>query len=104
MRQIKDEFPQSLAERLGWEVARRNDRRLALWWLDEHAVTFVVPVKADMAMTADSPAQAAVGRGITVDHRAHTVCHGQGKAAPRWEKGLARYPCIASLPGVLYGP
>jgi Transposase DDE domain len=52
-----------------------------LWWLDQHAVTFVVPAKADMAVTADSRAQAAAGEEITVGRRAHTVRHGQGKTA-----------------------
>jgi Transposase DDE domain len=52
-----------------------------LWWLDQHAVTFVVPAKADMAVTADARAQAAAGGEITVGRRAHTVRHGQGKTA-----------------------
>jgi hypothetical protein len=52
-----------------------------LWWLDQHAVTFVVPAKSDMAVTADSRAQAAAGEEITVGRRAHTVRHGQGKTA-----------------------
>jgi Transposase DDE domain len=52
-----------------------------LWWLDQHAVTFVVPAKADMAVTADARAQAAAGEEITVGRRAHTVRHGQGKTA-----------------------
>ena len=29
MRQIKDELPQNLAERLCWDVARRDDTRVA---------------------------------------------------------------------------
>lgn len=29
MRQIKDELPQNLAERLCWDVARRDDPRVA---------------------------------------------------------------------------
>jgi hypothetical protein len=52
-----------------------------LWWLAQHAVTFVVPAKADMAVTADARAQAAAGEEITVGRRAHTVRHGQGKTA-----------------------
>ncbi len=51
-----------------------------LWWLDQHGVTFVVPAKATMAVTADARAQAAVGEGITIGRRVHTVRHGQGKA------------------------
>jgi Transposase DDE domain len=52
-----------------------------LWWLDQQAVTVVVPAKADMAVTADARAQAAAGGEITVGRRAHTVRHGQGKTA-----------------------
>jgi hypothetical protein len=52
-----------------------------LWGLAQHAVTFVVPAKADMAVTADARAQAAAGEEITVGRRAHTVRHGQGKTA-----------------------
>jgi hypothetical protein len=52
-----------------------------LWWLDQHAVTSVVPVKATMAATADARAQAAAGEAITVGRRVHTRCHGQGRTA-----------------------
>jgi Transposase DDE domain len=52
-----------------------------LWWLDQHEVTFVVPAKANMAVTADARAQAAAGEEMTVGRRAHTVRHGQGKTA-----------------------
>jgi hypothetical protein len=52
-----------------------------LWWLDQHGITFVVPAKGNMAVTADARAQAAAGKGITVGRRAHTVRHGQGKTA-----------------------
>jgi hypothetical protein len=37
-----------------------------LWWLDQHGITFVVPAKGNMAVTADARAQAAAGKGITV--------------------------------------
>jgi Transposase DDE domain len=57
-----------------------------LWWLDQHGVTFVVPAKANMAVTADARAQAAAGEGSTVGRRVHTVRHGQGKAA--WSERL----------------
>jgi hypothetical protein len=57
-----------------------------LWWLDQHEVTFVVPAKANMAVTADAHAQAMAGEGITVGRRVHTVRHGQGKAA--WTERL----------------
>ncbi len=50
-----------------------------LWWLNQQEVTFVVPAKANMAVTADARAQAAAGEEITVGRRAHTVRHGQGK-------------------------
>jgi hypothetical protein len=53
----------------------------ALWWLDQQGFIFVVPAKATMAVTVDAQAQAAAGEGVTVGCRAHTVRHGQGKAA-----------------------
>jgi DDE family transposase len=52
-----------------------------LWWLNQQEVTFVVPAKATMAVTADARTQAAVGEEITVGRRVHTVRHGQGKTA-----------------------
>ena len=52
-----------------------------LWWLDQQGLLFVVPAKANMAVTADARAQAAAGEGITVGRRVHTVRHGQGKVA-----------------------
>ena len=52
-----------------------------LWWLDQQGITFVVPAKANMAVTADARAQAAAGEEITVGHRVHTVRRGQGKMA-----------------------
>lgn len=36
-----------------------------LWWLDQHGLTFVVPAKEDMAVTADARALAAASDGIT---------------------------------------
>jgi hypothetical protein len=57
-----------------------------LWWLDQHAVTFVVPAKANMAVTADARAQAAAGEAITVGRRVHTRRHGQGRKA--WTERL----------------
>jgi hypothetical protein len=57
-----------------------------LWWLDQHAVTFVVPAKANMAVTADARAQAAAGEAITVGRRVHTMRHGQGRKA--WTERL----------------
>jgi Transposase DDE domain len=57
-----------------------------LWWLDQHGILFVVPAKDTMAVTIDAQAQAAVGEGITVGRRAHTVRHGQGKTA--WAERL----------------
>jgi Transposase DDE domain len=51
-----------------------------LWWLDQHGLCFVVPAKANMAVTADARAQAAAGEGITHGRRVHTVRHGQGRA------------------------
>jgi hypothetical protein len=52
-----------------------------LWWLDQHGITFVVPAKANMAVTADARAQAAAGEEITIGRRVHTVRHGQGRTA-----------------------
>jgi hypothetical protein len=52
-----------------------------LWWLDQHGILFVVPAKDHMAVTLDARAQAAAGEGVTIGRRAHTVRHGQGRAA-----------------------
>lgn len=52
-----------------------------LWWLDQQGITFVVPAKTAMAVTADARAQAAAGEELTVGRRVHTVRHGQGRAA-----------------------
>jgi hypothetical protein len=41
-----------------------------LWWLDQQSLTFVVPAKTNMAVTADARAQAMAGEGITVGRRA----------------------------------
>jgi hypothetical protein len=57
-----------------------------LWWLQQHGLLFVVPAKENMAATVDAQAQAAVGEGITVGRRVHTVRHGQGKTA--WTERL----------------
>jgi Transposase DDE domain len=57
-----------------------------LWWLDQHGMTFVVPAKENMAVTADARAQAAAGEDITVGRRVHTVRHGQGREA--WTERL----------------
>jgi len=56
------------------------------WWLDQHAITCVVPAKAEMAVTADARAQAAAGEDLTVGRRGHIVHHGQGKKA--WSERL----------------
>jgi hypothetical protein len=52
-----------------------------LWWLDQQGIRFMVPAKANMAVTADARAHAAAGEGLTMGRRVHTVRHGQGKAA-----------------------
>jgi Transposase DDE domain len=52
-----------------------------LWWLDQHGILFVVPAKANMAVTVDAQAQAAAGEGVTIGRRIHTVRHGRGKTA-----------------------
>jgi len=57
-----------------------------LWGLDQHGMTFVVPAKDNMAVTADARAQAAAGEGITVGRRVHTVRHGPGREA--WTERL----------------
>jgi hypothetical protein len=51
------------------------------WWLDQHAVTCVVPAKAALAVTADARAQAAAGEERPVGRRAPTGRHGQGQTA-----------------------
>ena len=57
-----------------------------LWWLDQQEITFVVPAKTNMAVTADARAQAAAGEELTVGRRVHTVRHGQGRTA--WTERL----------------
>jgi hypothetical protein len=57
-----------------------------LWWLDQQGITFVVPAKTNMAVTADARAQVAAGEGSTVGRRVHTVRHGQGRRA--WTERL----------------
>jgi hypothetical protein len=57
-----------------------------LWWLAQRGITFVVPAKDNMVVTADARAQATAGEGITVGRRAHTVRHGHGKTA--WSERL----------------
>jgi hypothetical protein len=57
-----------------------------LWWLDQQGIRFVVPAKANMAVTADARALAAAGEGVTVGHRVHTVRHGHGQGA--WTERL----------------
>jgi hypothetical protein len=57
-----------------------------LWWLDQHGITFVVPAKDNMAVTADARAQTVVGEEITVGRRVHSVRHGQGREA--WTERL----------------
>jgi hypothetical protein len=52
-----------------------------LWWLDQQGLTFVVPAKSNMAVTADARAQAVAGREMTLGRRVHTGRHGQGKTA-----------------------
>jgi hypothetical protein len=52
-----------------------------LWWLDQRGLLFVVPAKANMAVTADARAQAAAGEEITRARRVSTVRHGQGHTA-----------------------
>ena len=57
-----------------------------LWWLDQHAITFVAPAKANMAVVADARAQAVAGEDMAVGRRVHTVRHGQGRTA--WTERL----------------
>ena len=67
-----------------------------LWWLDQQEITFVVPAKTNMAVTADARAQAAAGEGLTVGRRGHTVRHGQGKTA--WTERLETE--VVGIPGL----
>jgi hypothetical protein len=57
-----------------------------LWWLDQQGIRFVVPAKANMAVTAEARAHAAAGEDLTVGRRVHTVRHGQGNKA--WSERL----------------
>jgi DDE family transposase len=57
-----------------------------LWWLAHHGLLFVVPAKANMAVTIDARVQAAAGEDVTLGRRVPTVRHGQGKAA--WTERL----------------
>ena len=52
-----------------------------LWWLDQHRIIFVVPVKDNMAVAADARAQVAPGEGITVGRRVHAISREQSRAA-----------------------
>jgi hypothetical protein len=54
-----------------------------LWWLDQRGITWVVPAKAHMAVTADARAPAAAGEGVPRGRRGHTGRHGQGRSAWR---------------------
>ncbi len=67
-----------------------------LWWLDQQGLCFVVPAKANMAVTAEARAQAAAGEGMTRGRRVHTVRHGQGRAA-RTERLETEVVGIAAL-------
>jgi Transposase DDE domain len=74
-----------------------------LWWLTQQGIGFVVPAKANMAVTADAQALAAAGAGL-VARRVHTVAHGQGKH--RWTARLETE--VVGLPDLTtydqYGP
>jgi DDE family transposase len=69
-----------------------------LWWLDQHGITFVVPAKAHMTVTADARAQATAGAEMTGGRRV-TPC-GMGRGArpapndwrPRWWESRGRPP------------
>jgi hypothetical protein len=56
------------------------------WWLDQQGIRFGVPAKTNMAVTADTRAQAAAWEDLTVGRRVHTVRQGQGKGA--WSEWL----------------
>jgi hypothetical protein len=66
------------------------------WWLDQHALTLVVPAKATMAVTADARAPAAAAEETTVGRRVQTVRHGQGRTA--WTARLER--AVVGIPGL----
>jgi hypothetical protein len=51
------------------------------WWLDRHGLTGVVPAHANMAVTVEARAPAAVGEGLTMGRRVQTVRHGPGQTA-----------------------
>jgi hypothetical protein len=52
-----------------------------LGWWDQHGITVGVPAKENLAVTVDAQAQAAVGEGVTIGPRVHTVRHGPGTTA-----------------------
>jgi hypothetical protein len=56
-----------------------------LWWLAQHGITFVVPAKDHMAVTADARAPAAAGADITAV-AACTPC-AMGRAERRGPSG-----------------
>ena len=58
----------------------------ALWWLDQHGITFVVPATDHMAVTAEARAPTVVEEESTVGRRIHNVRHGQGREA--WTQRL----------------
>jgi hypothetical protein len=62
-----------------WEGTER-------WWLDQHGRLVVGSAKEQMGVTTDARAPAAAGDELTSERRAHTVRHGQGKAA--WSERL----------------
>lgn len=67
------------------------------WWLDQPGLRCVGPAKDTMAVTAEARALAAVGQGVTVGRRLHTVRHGQGQAA--WTARLE--PAVGGGTGLL---
>jgi hypothetical protein len=65
-------------------VGERGGRAgTAVWWLDPHGLTCVVPATEERAVPADARARAAARAGSTVGRRAHTVRQGQGREAWR---------------------
>jgi hypothetical protein len=57
-----------------------------LWWLDQHAITWVVPATAERAVTAEAQAQAAAGEDLPVGRRGHIGRPGRGHQA--WSERL----------------
>jgi hypothetical protein len=65
---------------------------------------FLRPMTSSGCRTVRIRGDAAGHHALSRHNQPRTMAEDHVRAAPPWEKGLARYPCIASLPGVLNDP